>query len=55
MRIIEELKKLYTLKGVEEPQYYLGGDVIIHIDEHWDKVGVNMALSAQTYIQNSVA
>ena len=54
MGTIEELKKSYTLKGVGEPQYYLGGDVIIHVDEHWDKQGVKMALSAETYIKNSV-
>ena len=54
MSIIEELKKEYTLKGVGEPQYYLGGDVIIHVNEHWDKQGVTMALSAETYIKSSV-
>ena len=54
MTIIEELRKQYTLKGVGEPQYYLGGDVIIHIDEHWAKQGVSMALSAETYVRNSV-
>jgi len=55
MTIIDELKKSYTLKGVGEPEYYLGGDVIINIDEHWTKEGVTMALSADTYIKNSVA
>ena len=54
MDTIEEIKKSYNLKGVGEPQYYLGGDVIIHVDEHWDKQGVKMALSAETYIKNSV-
>ena len=33
----------------------MGGDVIINIDEHWTKEGVTMALSADTYIKNSVA
>ena len=54
MSTINELKKSYNLKGVGEPQYYLGGDVIIHVDEHWDKQGVKMALSAETYIKNSI-
>ena len=28
---------------------------MIHINEHWDKEGVKTALSAETYIKNSVA
>jgi hypothetical protein len=27
MKVIEELKKDYILKGVGEPMFYLGGDV----------------------------
>ena len=54
MKVIEDLKTQYNLKGVGEPQYYLGGDIIIHANEHWDKQGITMALSAETYIKNSV-
>ena len=28
---------------------------MIHINEHWNKEGVKTALSAETYIKNSVA
>jgi len=27
MEIMEELKKVYVMKGVGKPEYYLGGDV----------------------------
>jgi hypothetical protein len=27
MLVIQELKRTYIMKGVGEPQYYLGGDV----------------------------
>ena len=54
MSIINELKKTYVLKGVGEPEYYLGGNVVGYINEHWDKLGINTALSAETYIKNSV-
>ena len=54
MALVKEMEKVYTLKGVGEPEYYLGGDVVIHINEHWDKENITMALSAETYIKNSV-
>ena len=52
-KIIEEFKKIYMLKGVGQPEYYLGGDVQV-LNEHWQKQGVSTGLSAQTYIKNSV-
>ncbi len=41
------------LKGVGEPEYYLGGDVQV-LNEHWQKQGITTGLSAQTYIRNAV-
>ena len=54
MKIIEELKKVYTLKGVGEPEYYLGGNVEKPINDHWEKMGITTALSATTYIKNCI-
>ena len=54
MSIIEVLKREYTLKGVGKPKYYLGGNVEHPIDGYWDKLGINTALSAKTYIKNAV-
>jgi hypothetical protein len=51
MAIITEVKKDYILKGVGEPEYYLGGNIET-CDEHWEKEGVTTALSAKTYIKN---
>ena len=52
--LIKELEKTYNLKGVGEPQYYLGGDVQNPINDHWSAKGVTTALSAETYIGNVV-
>ena len=41
------------MKDVGKPQYYLGGDVIT-LDEAWEKEGINLAFSAQTYIHNNL-
>ena len=54
MKIIDALKKTYVLKGVGIPEYYLGGNVEKPIDEHWDKLGITTALSAETYITNAI-
>ena len=53
MAIMTELKKVYVLKGVGIPEYYLGGNVEI-LDEHWASDDVGLALSAKTYIENVV-
>ena len=53
MAIMRELKKVYVLKGVGIPEYYLGGNVEI-LDEHWASDAVGLALSAKTYIENVV-
>jgi Reverse transcriptase (RNA-dependent DNA polymerase) len=51
MSIMKELEKVYVMKGVGKPQYYLGGDVI-ELGEPWDKEGIFTAFSAETYIKN---
>ena len=53
MSVIEDLKKVYTMKGVGIPEYYLGGDVE-QLDEHWNKEDIAMAFSAQKYIENVI-
>lgn len=53
MCIINELKKEHVLKGVGEPEYYLGGNVE-QLDDAWRKDGVTTALSAQTHCKNVV-
>ena len=51
MRVINEIKKDYLLKGIGEPEYYLGGNVD-QLDDTWTVGGVRTALSARTYIAN---
>ena len=51
MSIMKELEKVYLLKGVGIPQYYLGGDVL-NLAEDWEKEDIKMAFSAETYIKN---
>jgi hypothetical protein len=45
--------KEYSLKGVGEPEYYLGGKVDT-LDETWKDDNVSTGLSACTYIKNAV-
>ncbi len=55
MAIIEELRKMYVLKGIGKPEYYLGGNINeTHEDSSWRQHGVNMSMSAETYIKNSL-
>lgn len=52
--IIDILQKMYTLKGVGEPEYYLGGNVE-DLTETWKKdPGITMGLSARSYIERIV-
>ena len=53
MGVIEELKKDYMLKGVGEPEYYLGGNVD-PLDNTWRDDNVSLALLARTYVKNVV-
>ena len=54
MDTINQLKKVYTLKGIGEPDYYLGGNILCPVNDHWTAEGINLGLSAKTYIKNSV-
>ena len=53
MAIIEDLRKDYILKGVGKPEYYLGGDVE-ELGPDWKEDGIQLGLSAKTYIKNAV-
>ena len=53
IKVIKELKRDYILKGIGQPEYYLGGNVI-ELDDVWNKAGIYFALSAKTYIENVV-
>jgi hypothetical protein len=52
MKIIEDVKRCYSLKGVGAPEYYLGGSIDDIVDKQWQEEGVFTALSARTYIEN---
>ena len=51
MDVIQELKNDYIMKGVGEPEYYLGGNVET-LHESWHQKEIYTALSAQTYVEN---
>ena len=53
MKVIEEIRSDHMLKGVGEPEYYLGGNVN-PLDDTWKPENVSLALSARTYIKNVV-
>jgi hypothetical protein len=53
LKVIEEIHKDYMLKGVGEPEYYLGGN-INPLENTWKDENVSIALSARTYIKNVV-
>ena len=53
MKVIEEIRSDYMLKGVGEPEYYLGGNVD-PLDNMWKTEDVSLALSARTYTKNVV-
>ncbi len=54
MRIIDELKRDYVLKGIGVPEYYLGCDMVT-MDETWSKDKVHRAISSETYIKNVIS
>jgi hypothetical protein len=54
MADIKSLEKTYTLKNVGIPEYYLGGNVGF-LRQAWKNQGLGKALSAKTYIQNSIS
>jgi Reverse transcriptase (RNA-dependent DNA polymerase) len=53
MGVIKSLEKIYVLKSVGIPEYYLGGNVEI-LGDAWKSHGLGLAISAKTYIQNVI-
>ena len=53
IKIMQQLQKIYKMKGVGKPQYYLGGD-IVDTNEHWQKSNITSAFSAETYLVNAL-
>jgi hypothetical protein len=53
MSVIKSLEKMYLLKTVGIPEYYLDGNVKI-LGEAWKNQGLGLAISARTYIQNII-
>jgi hypothetical protein len=47
MAVINKFKSFYTLKGIGEPEYYLGGEIAITPD-------TKLACSTETYIERAV-
>ena len=48
--IINEIKDDYILKGVGEPEYYLGADMEA-LNQEWQRDSVKSAISSNTYIK----
>jgi hypothetical protein len=53
MGIIKSLEKIYVLKSVGIPEYYLGGNVEI-LGDSWKNQGLGIEISAKAYIQNVI-
>jgi hypothetical protein len=53
MSTILELCKDYILKGIGQPEYYLGGDVV-KLNPTWHSLGVQYSLSAKMYCMNII-
>ena len=53
MAVIKSLEKIYLLKNVGIPEYYLGGNVEF-LGDSWKNQGLGLAISARTYIQNVI-
>jgi hypothetical protein len=51
MAVIKSLENTFILKSVGIPEYYLGGNVEF-LGEAWKNQGLELALSAKTYIHN---
>jgi hypothetical protein len=53
MKLIQEVKKDYVLKGIGTPEYYLGGNVD-ETDDPMKALGIETSLSAKTYIKSAL-
>jgi hypothetical protein len=54
MKLIDQLKSTYILKGIGTPEYYLGGNFTRVVDPELNAKGIKTSLSATTYIRNSI-
>jgi Reverse transcriptase (RNA-dependent DNA polymerase) len=54
MAVIKSLVKIYLLKNVGIPEYYLGGNMEF-LGDAWKNQGLGLANSVRTYIQNVVS
>jgi Reverse transcriptase (RNA-dependent DNA polymerase) len=54
MAVIKSLEKIYILKNVGIPEYYLGGNVEF-LGDAWKNQGLGLAISARTYIQSVIS
>ena len=52
-KIIKDIEKTYSLKGVGYPEYYLGGNTEV-LGEEWTKDALTIALSSETYVKNVI-
>jgi hypothetical protein len=53
MAVIKSLEKIYLMKSVGIPEYYLCGNADFLVDS-WKNQGLGVAISARTYIQNVI-
>jgi Reverse transcriptase (RNA-dependent DNA polymerase) len=53
MAVMKSLEKIYLLKNVGFPEYYLGGNVEF-LRDSWKDQGLGLAIPARTYIQNII-
>jgi hypothetical protein len=53
MAVIKALEKIFTLRGVGIPEYYLGVNVEF-LGEGWKNQGLGLALSEKIYIQKVI-
>ena len=51
--MILELCKDYILKGIGQPEYYLGGNVV-KLNLTWHSLGIHYSLSAKMYCTNII-
>jgi hypothetical protein len=54
MAVINSLEKIYVLKGVGIPDYYLGRNLEF-LGDAWKNQGLELAISARTRIQNVIS
>ena len=54
LKIVEEIKGTFKLRGIGFPDYYLGADVKKIEEKHLQDDGVVLGISARTYIQNTL-